>query len=281
MQLMPAAMGEHAEYEYFFGEMDPTMRPQCAVVKSNREREHVRLLAKRRDLQLWTAETRPMVLGGTRSYPRGLRSDEAWVTELLDPWLTGPLHGLELRLPDTPSAHSGLMLLEATLTGLPDAPPTLKQLVVSRSARVVTAFDIVSCGRCWYRELVWTSEAMRSLHQPDAVRAPAHSNGAAPSAARGDTLQPYIQTTSLRVGRIDGLSSRGEEQTFLPHRFLRGLIPDALLEQYDFWQGHADQSLDGFETAGVASAAVVHHRLYVDISLLNKTVSHPLRFASS
>ena len=75
----------------------------AAVLQASAERQHVRLLAQRRDLRLWTADNRTLSLGGVRDYPRGLRPDEAWVEPILRPWINGALKGLRLRLPEARS----------------------------------------------------------------------------------------------------------------------------------------------------------------------------------
>jgi hypothetical protein len=50
---------------------------------------------------------------------------------------------------------------------------------------------------------------------------------------------PSLCITRNLTSLSDGL------QTYVPHRFLRGLLPDALLEEYVFWQ-ESDDSLTGY-----------------------------------
>ena len=122
---------------------------------------------------------------------------------MLAPWL-GVLGDTQLHLPDHASAHAGLVQLVGVYTAA--APPadtprdgggkngggsargsssssassskrskagspaleagTLKQVVVTRSPPLVLIFDVISWGRAWYRTLVFTSDASRSLHEP-------------------------------------------------------------------------------------------------------------------
>ena len=111
-----------------------------------------------------------------------------------------------------------------------------------------------------------------SLHEPAAASGHmADPKGPPLSAARLSPPPASCVGESLRISRNLGGQTHFGSQTFLPARFLRGLLPDALVEAYRFWQSEeadADSAvlLVGFETAATAAAAVVHHRIRVEIS---------------
>jgi hypothetical protein len=50
----------------------------------------------------------------------------------------------------------------------------------------------------------------------------------------GDAGEASQKAASLVIRR--NLSARMGQQTLIPERLLRGLIPDALLDDYVFWQ---------------------------------------------
>ena len=51
-------------------------------------------------------------------------------------------------------------------------------------------------------------------------------------------------------------TAAGVRQTFVPTRFLRGLLPEALLQQYSFWLVPEERMLLGLRPAAAAAAAL-------------------------
>lgn len=153
MMLAPVPMGDFEDYRALFGPMDAARRPQCALVASSAERQQVRLLGLRHDLQLWTAEPRPMDLGYSAAYPSGAAP---WVREVAAPWLTRLLPGVSLRTPAHASAHANVALLAGTVAPPParkgEAPgrPTLKQVIVQREPPLLHVYNLLSSGRVWW-----------------------------------------------------------------------------------------------------------------------------------
>ena len=290
MQILGPEFGQFADYEHLFGRMDPTLRPQCARIKSAEHCEHVRLLAQRCDLQMWTADPRDMSLRWSRAFPEGVQSEESWAIEILSPIRDAVVPGATLYLPDQPSAHAGLVFLSAIVPPARASEPTapsntrgtrskvvaavacvsLKQIVVMRQPPLVLVFNVVSCGRSWYRTCIFTSDASQSLHEPLASDVSAHLALPPPSGQRGDPSTAVDPQASLRISR-DVPGSEGQ-QMYLPTRFLLALLPDALLSQYDFWQQIEDgadgdaQHLRGYEKSGAAAAVTAHHELHVRIT---------------
>jgi hypothetical protein len=124
---------------------------------------------------------------------------------------------------------------------------TLKELVVFRNLvqgakrRVVHVYNVVEHGRRWYRTLVFTSDVRFSLATlPRSFDASVEWTMPLRLSA-GKASASFEEKTSLLITRNLGSTV----QTYVPHRFLKGLIPDSLLNDYEFWQ-NADDSIGGF-----------------------------------
>ena len=82
------------------------------------------------------------------------------------------------------------------------ATPMLKQVVVSREPPLVMVYDVVSWGRVWYRQCVFTSDARISLHEPRAGEHQPHLNMPPPPEYRGaDSVRMFVLGQVLVVGR--------------------------------------------------------------------------------
>lgn len=216
----------------------------------------MRLLAQRHDLQLWTAEPSAPTNPWSRPYPSGLSAEEGWAAAVLRPWLELALRDVALMLPprraqppEGVAAKGVVHLLGLSRPPPPPPPPrdgkpppqsrsastsswspTLKHVVLFEQPPLVLVFDVVSWGRQPYRTLVFTSDASRSLHEPPAEAL--HASLASPSLppCRGDPTSLVTPCASLRISR-DEPGHVASQQTFVPYRFLLGLLPDGLLHQ--------------------------------------------------
>ena len=124
-------------------------------------------------------------------------------------------------------------------------------------ARLVRIFNVVEHGRRQLRALVFCSDARRSLAALPASIA-FHSAGA-PSLVCGDAHAAAPPAPSLLITREltnKSLDQHAEKQTFMPKRLLRGVLADALLETYQFWQAHTDGALWGYAARGGRSGRV-------------------------
>ena len=127
---------------------------------------------------------------------------------------------------------------------------TLKEVVVIRSPPSVHVFNVVEHGRRFYRTLVFASDASRCMHSDGGLALEAAPRtesdakaGACPSLSVGDAARPAPPQPSLVVSRH--LHADLGEQAYIPKRFLFGLLPGALLDQYVFWQ-NANNDLVGY-----------------------------------
>tara|TARA_A100001015_G_scaffold259764_1_gene303937 strand:+ start:46 stop:2070 length:2025 start_codon:yes stop_codon:yes gene_type:complete len=114
----------------------------------------------------------------------------------------------------------------------------LRELILIRYPRpTMHVFDVLEHGRRFYRSLVWTSDRHRTLSELPFQ----------PSLA-SILLSPMRATPTLVITR--SLTAAMGTQTHVPAKFLRGLVPEALLWQYKFWQQHDEggRKIIGYRT---------------------------------
>ena len=199
----------------------------------------------------------------------GLEPCEQWITALLDPIVKGPgagyLHGVELFLPKH-TIQGPIARLAGT--GAPDnassepwsfwwkskekrddddqrrveeAKQLLTEVVIVREPPLVQVFRVESYGRRWRRSLVFASNASFCLADIDPDGEPIlkdESERFLLSAARLGSRAPSLVITRHLNGSIG-------RESFVPVRHLRGLLPQALLEEYQFWRSESTGDLFG------------------------------------
>jgi len=121
---------------------------------------------------------------------------------------------------------------------------TMKEVIVFRKTKVVHIYNIVEHGRRFFRTLVFASQAGMALHELRPSSAMAEMKAGAPYYMTGTASSTVAPTPSLLISR--SLSKALGKQDFVPRRLMEGLLPDALLNQYVFWQ-NADDSLSGYQ----------------------------------
>jgi hypothetical protein len=125
------------------------------------------------------------------------------------------------------------------------------EVVVFRARRMIHVYELHLFGRRWYRALSFTTDARfcyASL-QPD-TGARREPWAAAERHAAGERHpQPVTEKSTVieRHWQAEANLSFGTEQ-YVPSRLLTGLLPAAILEAYQFWQGE-DDNLRGYPTA--------------------------------
>ena len=138
----------------------------------------------------------------------------------------------------------------AYLKGLVDVPmyASMKEVVVFKDPASVMCFDVVEHGRRHYHSLCHSSSVARCMHDMT-PKLTLVRDGAIliPQLVAGDNDTNVVPTPSLVVTRA--LTSDLGSQTHIPQRFLLGLMPTAVLDQYDFWQNE-DDGLSGYERPG-------------------------------
>ena len=276
--LPPEMVSGFEDFEVVFGSGADASSFQSAEVQSTSARTWLRLVGQRHDLQRWAPDDR--VVPPTLSTPyRGmlptLIASLPWVSELLEPVREAHFGALSLLAP-SPDVHLfrdhssiRVVLLEATSGG--EGRGVEKEVIVLRDPPLVQVFNVVEHGRRWYRSLVFASDASCCL--ADLPSTVAHHAGV-PALVCGDALTQTPPAPSLVISRsssnqrrVDDMSLDGGEQTFLPTRLLRGLLPAALLELYVFWQNEHDDSIEGFPSpTQLQQPAVQPTVLHIDLS---------------
>lgn len=127
---------------------------------------------------------------------------------------------------------------------------TLKEIVVLRNPPAVHVYNVVEHGRRFYRTLVYTSDASRSLHCDGGATLLASARTLADSTANsfaalacGDATRPVPPSPSLVITR--NLHTSLGVQRYVPKRLLFGLLPSALVDVNVFWQNE-DDSIVGY-----------------------------------
>ena len=249
MMLLDPSIMNHKDFQYtrrttLAGASDAA----CAEVVHTTNRYHWRLVGQRYDVMSWAPDKRNYfdIKGAlnhdyTRKFPNKLASGESWIAEVLLEKLPLILPGVTLYM--SPDDHSNKPY--AHLMGWIENPSqgdipfshTLKEVVVSHNPPVVTVFNVKEYGRRHLRTLEYTSNMSLCLHEvsgepyPDRVGGVLAMSGGVPMT----TLSPE---PSLIITRA--LNSEMGTQTFIPSRFMAGLIPACLVEKYIFWQSEDD-----------------------------------------
>ena len=110
----------------------------------------------------------------------------------------------------------------------PTPTPTPSPLSLS----LALTCSVLEHGRQWFRSLEFTTDTAHCLADlpAEAVRLGTHPR---PHWEAGDPAREQAPAASLVILR--SLSKEEGAQIFIAARFLRGLLPEALLLQYNFW----------------------------------------------
>ena len=144
---------------------------------------------------------------------------------------------------------------------------TLKEVVVFRKQQCLHIYNVVEYGRRFYRSLVWSSDSRYTLTdlppvwQPDASWMQPDRYAITDDRKHADASYPH---PSLIITR-NFTTLADKMQVYVPARFLKGLLPDGLLDEYMFWQ-ETDDSLTGYMKKEIlekrSTAHVLQHRAH-------------------
>jgi len=273
MQLLPDDVFAFDDFKYVIGEFHPERGDalQCAEVNNTENRQWWRLVGKRHDVQVWVPDTRAgMHTPFKRPYAGGLTPGEAWLERTFEPYRAALFPHVEFFLPASAFdaqhfARLAGLLVSAPVAGgakeppkrpkrgneaddaLPAAPvpPSLLEVVAFKDPPTVHVYLVTEHGRRFYSSLVFSSDCsftFGDFSASDSKHVNWTPQGIRLSAGRVPT-GPLAPARSLVLSR--NLSADAGVQQFVPAKFIRGLLPEALLERYDFWQSEADDSLAG------------------------------------
>lgn len=155
----------------------PSTHPPTQV-RHTEHRQWLRLLGRRADVQLWSADPRRTALSDRFSRPykngSGLSAAEAWVLPILDPVVSKHLTGVELFLPRDDQGKGAFCVLQGLLQRSA-APPaaggaaaaaavgSLREVVVFRQPPSCQVYVVTSHGRRCLRQLAASSADGTSL----------------------------------------------------------------------------------------------------------------------
>eukprot|EP00958_Prasinococcus_capsulatus_P016955 scaffold1900_cov389-Prasinococcus_capsulatus_cf.AAC.31 len=253
------------EFRNVFGQVDAGGM-ECAEVQDTSNRSWYRLVGRRHDLQLWTADPRSptwppslsRALHGQGGHYSGLSGNEYWIRRALaccEDQLKA--YGLYLTKDDCSMAHMVCLLgvhldsadKKQTASGdepkgsLPElsASSVLREVVLFKDPPTAHIYEIESYGRHRYRSLIYTSNFALSYH---ALPRAKDEKGNSRALAAGNIQGRRRGGQSLVIARY--LSKAAGQQRYIPQRFLAGLLPDALVKKYQFWQQMSDSSISGY-----------------------------------
>lgn len=238
---------------------------QCAIVDETTNRQWVRLVAQDADIISWRTDDPRIPLPPSTSmrfYPEELTETEKWIHTIFEPIRQSYLERsfweppIFILLPDRKlTVDNSVVMLSAvdSSTG-----KLLKEVYVYRDMGVVHFFDLFSFCRRFYRTLVYSSDDRFTLHHQNVST---DSRPKLPPAwGRYEMGNPnpddaYSGGTSISIVRhpFHPLNKSGSRETYLPDYVLQGVIPEALLEEYSFWQDD-DDNIRGYPLTSMHNA---------------------------
>jgi hypothetical protein len=227
----------------------------CAEVMHTSNRYWWRLVGRRYDVESWSPDQRNyhdlkdfMDPKHSRKFPKGLKPGESWMAEILKDKLPLILPNVKLYMSNKDFSDEPYALLTGWIENKKSANSmcthTLKEVVLWQYPPAIVVFNVVEHGRRHFRVVEYASNLSTSLHEvhkgepyPDRV-------GGILSMSAGVPMTTLDPAPSLVVTRA--LGTEVGTQTFIPERFIAGLLPSALVEKYIFWQNENDDII-GYE----------------------------------
>ncbi|CAE7697283.1 unnamed protein product [Symbiodinium sp. CCMP2456] len=229
MSLIPEWAVENKDFQDSFGRSDV----HCSDIEVSAHRTWKRIVGHHHDLQRWEMDTRKLEddphssLSGRLFEPAKLADNEKWLAQILSPLrISGRLHVQEM------SSDEARLIL---VVQVEESMRQLKEVFASRDPPVAEVYDIVEYGRQFYRSLAFCSDSRWSFCVPQDGEVPLYRRETASwSLATGSLDKLHPPAPSILIYR-QVVADVGR-QCFVPSRFLRGLVPSALLERYSFWR---------------------------------------------
>jgi hypothetical protein len=226
----------------------------CAEVVHTTNRYWWRLVGRRYDVLSWAPDQRnyfdlkeardPTF---SRKFPNNLKGGEQWISDILADKLPLILPGVTLYLsPSDQSVEPYTVLtgwIENKKSESTASTHTLKEVVVWQHPPVITVYNVVEYGRRHLRVLQYSTNLSTCLHEVSGDPYPDRVGGIL-SVSAGIPMTTVAPAPSLLVTRA--LTSELGTQTYVPPRFLAGLVPSALVDKYVFWQSENDDII-GYE----------------------------------
>lgn len=233
----------------------------CAEVMHTTNRYWWRLVGRRYDVLAWGPDQRnyfdikgTMDPKLTRKFPNSLRGGEKWISDVLADKVALILPGVTLYMDAVDQSEEPYVVLSGWIENKKTegsmATHTLKEVVVWQHPPVITVFNVVEYGRRHLRLLEYSSNLSTCLHEVKTGEPYPDRVGGILSLSAGIPMTTVMPAPSLLVTRA--LNTELGTQTFVPPRFLAGLVPSALVDKYVFWQSE-DDNIIGYEKIKRAS----------------------------
>jgi len=219
----------------------------CAEVMHTTNRYWWRLVGRRYDIESWGPDSRnyhdhkvAMNAKYTRKFPNSIRPGEKWISETLGDKLPLILPQTTLYMSANDLSDDPFVMLAGWIKN-PDGSTfthTLKEVVVWQNPPAIAVFNVVEHGRRHMRVLQYTSNLSISLHEVSSGEPYPDRVAGILALSSGIPMTKELPGPSLVVTR--SLNSTLGTQTYIPPRFLAGIIPTSLIEKYVFWQSEND-----------------------------------------
>ena len=259
IQPLPKEIIDYNDFKIVFPHVKSEDIIQCADVKITANRRWMRMVGLGYDLLLWSPDDRRAAPVFRKSYEQ---CTVPWIKSILEPWKEKALSNVDLFLSTDNLANLSSVLLQGVVRSVdnPDVIECLKEVIIYRYPKVVHVFNVVEYGRRWYRTQVFSSDPVFSFHNMESKGFHRLNKYLQYS---GDAAPNYQKAFSLVITR-DGIEDGAGHQTFLPTRFLHGIVPTALLSKYKFWQNASDDCVIGYTSVG-ANKSMSRSILQIDI----------------
>ena len=232
----------------------------CAEVMHTTNRYWWRLVGRRYDVMSWgpdqrnyfdiKAATNP---NHTRKFPSNIRGGEKWIADILKEKLPLIIPETVLYMSPEDQSEEPYVVMSGWLENKTKSDDstlthTHKEVILWQYPPAISVYNVVEYGRRHMRVLEYTSDLAICLHEVNTGGEPYPDRvGGILSLSAGIPMTTVSPAPSLLVTRA--LNSEIGTQTYVPPRFLAGLLPSCLVDQYVFWQNE-DDSIIGYEKLG-------------------------------
>jgi hypothetical protein len=225
----------------------------CAEVVHTTNRYWWRLVGRRYDIQSWAPDNRNHYdikearnPNFTRKFPGNLRGGERWISDILTEKLPLILPGVTLFMNPEDQSDAPYVVLAGWIENPRNTETvfthTLKEVIVWQHPPVISIFNVKEHGRRHFRVLEYTSNMALCLDEVNGEPYPDRVGGIL-SLSAGIPMTTLKPAPSLILTRA--LSAECGTQTLVPSRFLAGMLPSSIVDNYTFWQGE-DENLTGY-----------------------------------
>ena len=267
---LPVAVIAYDDFQTVFKHVSTNDIIQCATIKQTSHRRWLRLVGLGYDLQEWSPDDR----NPTLLYKQPYESCKVqWVKNIIEPWKEKMFRNIELFITTDNIADATEVMLQGMV--LPTTTPKddteqfrlIKEIVVYRYPKVIHVFDVVEYGRRWFRTQVFSSDPVFSFHVMESKGFYRTNTNYVQYC--GTTNTDWSKSCSLVIKR-DSVPNIAPSQSFIPSKYLYGLLPDALVDKYQFWQNEDNLNIVGYMHITSANSSVARSALFVNITEVGK-----------